>query len=239
MVLHRTLHPETRVLDARKGIVEYVASDETLDQQGEVIRAKGWRFTHFPKNAPFVDSHDYGTIGKCIGKVIDFAVKGKRLIETVQWAVDVAENQLAQFGWKMTAAGFLKAVSVGFNPVRSLRPGDKGWSAELSDLGLSDSTEVRRIYVEQEQIELSAVILGVNPNALARAYKGGVIYSMSKAYKDGILDDAELDFASAGIAEQVRRAEQQSSLLAQLNTSASITSKASFLRAFERALRRT
>jgi hypothetical protein len=114
--VRRLIHPEVRVVDAQLGIVDYVASDESVDSYQEVIRAAGWRFTHFSKNAPFVDSHDYSSIGKCLGRVVDFRVEGDRLIERVQWAIDVPENQLARIGWKMTEAGYLKAVSVGFSP---------------------------------------------------------------------------------------------------------------------------
>lgn len=192
----RTLHPEVRVLDEKKGLVEYVASDESLDSYREIIRAAGWRFTHFQKNAPFVDSHDYGSIDKLVGKVTDFEVKGKKLIEVVQWAIDVPGNVLAQRGFAMTQAGYLKAVSVGFYPVKAASRWDvdrTGYDQQLAELGLTalaDAQKPRTIYTEHEQVELSAVILGANPNALA------------KAYKAGILDDAALeDFA----AEHARR----------------------------------
>lgn len=185
--LIRTLHPTTRILDAAKGLVEYVASDETLDSYREIIRADGWRFTHFAKNAPFVDSHDYSTIGKLLGTVVDFKVAGKKLVETVQWAVDVAGNELAQLGWKMTEAGYLKAVSVGFWPTKMVTKWDNDPSAfkhEIEELGLTKDNDVRAIYQEQEQIELSSCIIGANPNALAKSYKAGV------------LTDADLDFLS-------------------------------------------
>lgn len=174
----RTIHPEVRVLDSKKGIVEYVASDESLDSYREVIRATGWRFTHFKKNAPFVDSHDYWTIENCVGRVLDFAVKGKQLVETVQWAIDVESNALARQGFEMTAKGYLKAVSVGFWPTKYLSRWDKDTSAyykELHDLGYTEENGPRVIYLEQEQVELSACIIGANPNALARAYKAGIL----------------------------------------------------------------
>jgi hypothetical protein len=53
--LIRTIHPEVKVVDASKGIVDYVASDESVDSYREIIRANGWKFTNFKKNAPFVD----------------------------------------------------------------------------------------------------------------------------------------------------------------------------------------
>lgn len=184
--LRRIIHPEVRVLDAKAGLVEYVASTETVDSYREVIRASGWRFTQFSKNAPFVDSHNYGTIDRLLGKVVDFAVKGGKLVEMVQWAKDVAENQLAKLGWAMTEAGFLKAVSVGFFPVKMVSKWDsdpRAFNEQCLNLKL-DAANVRAIYVEQEQIELSACIIGANPDALAKSYKAGV------------LTDADLDFLS-------------------------------------------
>jgi hypothetical protein len=176
MKLIRTLHPEVEIVDSATGIVEYIASDESLDSYREIIRADGWRFNAFVKNSPFVDSHDYSTIEKCLGKVIDFQVRAGQLVETVQWAIDVPENKLAQIGWKMTQAGYLKAVSVGFYPTRCLVPGDgREWQEQLSELGISAADAPRCIYVEQEQVELSCCIIGANPNALAKSYKAGAL----------------------------------------------------------------
>lgn len=179
--LQRTIHPEIRVLDEKAGLVEYIASDESLDSYREVIRAEGWRFSMFRKNAPFVDSHDYYTIDNLLGKVTDFAIRGKKLIETVQWAIDVPENVLAQRGFAMTAAGYLKAVSVGFWPVKAVSRWDAdrtSYDQQLAEMGLTTATDdqkPRTIYLEQEQVELSACILGANPNALAKAFKAGLL----------------------------------------------------------------
>jgi hypothetical protein len=175
----RTLCPEIRIADATKGLVEYIASDETLDSYGEVIRAKGWRFTHFAKNAPFVDSHNYGCIDRLLGNVVEFAVEKNQLVERVQWAINAAlpENHLAMIGWKLTEAGMLKAVSVGFRPTKMVSKWDRdlsGYRQTLQELGL-DETRCAAVYLEQEQLELSACILGANPAALAKAWKAGVI----------------------------------------------------------------
>jgi len=219
--LIRTIHPEIRVLDSKQGLAEYVASDETIDSYREVIRANGWRFNYFAKNAPFVDSHEYSRIENMLGKVIDFRVVGKQLVETVKWAIDVAENKVAQLGWKMTEAGYLKAVSVGFWPVKTLTPHSdtKGFNEQLKDMGLADNAPVRAIYTEQEQIELSAVVIGANPNALAKGYKAGV------------LNDADLDLISGEFAKRnsgalavqdehanAQRARQRSAFLEKLQT---------------------
>lgn len=173
--LIRQLHPETRVVDQARGTVEYTASDETIDSFQEVIRASGWRFTHFKKNSPFVDSHDTRSINKLVGKVVAFQVRGARLIERVQWAIGIG-NTLADLGFEMTKGGFLKAVSVGFFPVKVLRPTDgAAYRDQLRELGLPQDTMLRAIYAEQEQVELSSVIIGANPNALLKARSAGVL----------------------------------------------------------------
>jgi hypothetical protein len=168
----RSLNVTSRILSEAEGLVEYVASDATLDSYRECILSSGWRFSMFEKNSPFVDSHNYYSIEALLGKVVRVRVEGGQLIETVQWAKDVAENKLAVLGWKMTAAGFLRAVSVGFRAVVSVFPQDSGWTAALSESGLTpeDAKQCRRIFVEQEQLELSACILGANPAAVAKAY---------------------------------------------------------------------
>jgi hypothetical protein len=177
--LIRALHVETKIVDKKKGIVKYIASDESLDSYREIVRAAGWRFDRFEKNAPFVDSHDYSTIGKLLGGVIDYEVKKNQLEETVQWALEAEEeNPLIRIGWKMTVAGYLKAVSVGFIPMKWVSRWDSdrtGYLRELSMLGMTEDEGPRVIYLEQQQIELSAVIIGANGNAVAKAFKSGAI----------------------------------------------------------------
>jgi hypothetical protein len=207
-IFRRTIHPEIRVIDAKAGLAEYVASDETVDSYREVIRANGWRFDLFAKNAPFVDSHQYDSLDRLLGQVVDFKVEGKRLVETVQWAIDVPENRLAQIGWRMTEAGYLKAVSVGFRPVRAVSRFDAdnaAWLGQLLELGLSADTSVRTIYTEQQQLELSAVIIGANPNALARAHKADAISEADLEFLDQQTTSTARDADDPGDASRARR----------------------------------
>ena len=176
--LRREIHPEVRIVDAAKGIVDYTASDETLDYYAEVIRVAGWRFTNFAKNSPFVDSHDYSTITKLLGQVTDFAVNGGQLIETVTYARQ--PGSLAEWAFKMVRDGFLKAVSVGFIPEKMATRWDSNQAdflAQVADLKLDAQAagNLRAVYLQQEQIELSQCVIGANPNALARAYKAGCL----------------------------------------------------------------
>lgn len=208
--IYRTIHPEVRVIDAAKGIVDYIASDETIDCYDEIIMAQGWRFSMFGKNSPFVDSHDTSTIEKLVGRVLDFYVSGHQLVERVQWAIDAPDNKLAQLGWQMTEGGYLKAVSVGFIPTRYVSRGDPEWLKTLQSLGLPPDTTARRIYLEQEQLELSSCIIGANPNALARAYKAGAITDDLLNFSDRLAQENASRAAEAAHAHDAARERQVS-----------------------------
>src|SRR5205814_6660098 len=60
--------------------------------------------------------------------------------------------------------GFLTAVSVGFIPLR--------WEDSPSS---SSSSSMRRKYLEQELLEVSAVSIPANPNALKLGLREGVV----------------------------------------------------------------
>ena len=199
--LFRTIHPEVKVVDAAKGIVEYVASDETLDSHREVILSKGWKFTRFRKNAPFLNSHSSWSIDDLLGKVISAEVINGQLIERVQWAIDVPDNDMARLGFAMTEAGYLKAVSVGFFPTKQSYRDSDGWSDAVKLAGLDGDAAamVRRIFIEQEQIELSSVVIGSNANALAKAFEDGTVAEEQLA-RCGFDTDEKFDFLTKAAA---------------------------------------
>lgn len=171
------LKAEVHVLDEKAGIAEYIASDQTIDSDREIVKASGWRFDQFQKNSPFVDSHNYSSIEYKLGEVVDWKIDGDRLIETVQWITGVPEHRLATIGWKMTVAKMPPACSVGFLPLTAVNRGSgKAWQDACASVG-QDATKTTavRICLAQQQKELSAVILGANPNAVAKCYKLGAL----------------------------------------------------------------
>lgn len=171
--LRRALNVVPRVMSEKDGTVEFIASDETLDCYREIVKVNGWKFNFFQKNAPFVDSHDYSTIEKLLGQVVDWRIEKGQLIETVKYSME--PNTLALWAFKMVRDGFLKAVSVGFVPVRMATKWDStqnDFLTAIADLKLDAQTAAKltAVYLEQEQIELSQCVIGANPNALAKAY---------------------------------------------------------------------
>lgn len=194
--LRREIAVVPRVLSEDEGTVEYVASDETLDCYREIVRVAGWRFTHFAKNAPFVNSHDYSKIENLLGMVTDWRIERGQLIETVKYARK--PGTLAEWAFLMVRDNFLKAVSVGFVPTSMVSMWDsdkKDWLAEASKEKPEVAAQVRVIYREQEQIELSQCIIGANPNALAKSCA-----LIARAYKGGTLDEQAVQSLSAMMA---------------------------------------
>ncbi len=167
-----------KVLSAADGTVDFVASDESLDSYREIVRVNGWQFNRFQKNAPFVDSHDYSSIEKLLGQVTSWRVEGKQLVETVKY--DLTAGGLGEKAFRLVKDGFLRAVSVGFIPVAMATRYDSNpasFQQQIAELGLDAGTasQLRAVYLKQEQIELSQCVIGANPAALAKAYKGGCL----------------------------------------------------------------
>lgn len=198
--LRRELPIAAKVLDEKKGLVRFVASDETMDHSCEIVRLSGWRFTHFQKNAPFVNSHDYSRVENLFGQVVAFGVEGGALVEEVQFAITPAGDTLADRVFALYRDKFLRACSVGFVPSRYATKWDtdKGpLLQQIAELKLDPAAAARLVcvYLEQEQIELSACILGCNPNALAKS-----LSAIASAYKAGSINEHGVDQLSAAIA---------------------------------------
>jgi hypothetical protein len=158
--------------------LDFIASDETLDRYGEIISVSGWQLDTYRRNPVFQNAHQYGdiifTLGKAliteireVGRVTPCAPSGFALFQRIEFAVDV--NPMARIAYGLYHGKFLKAVSAGFIPVRweDCPPG--GTSSA------SPQSTPRRRYLEQELVEVSAVAIPANPNALALALKSGAV----------------------------------------------------------------
>jgi len=92
--------------------VEFIASSNSVDREGESIDPMGWDLSNIGKNLPLLWSHDARELP--IGKVTEAHVEGNNLIASVKFAHEV--NDFAKKVYDLVKAGFLNAVSVGFVP---------------------------------------------------------------------------------------------------------------------------
>jgi len=143
--------------------LDFVSSDETLDRYNEIIVAGGWKLANYQRNPVFQNAHQYGdiifTLGKALATEIRAVADRKVLFQRIEFACDV--NPMARIAYGLYRGKFLSAVSVGFVPLR--------WENG------TEQTAYRRKFVEQELLELSAVAIPANPNALALGLKAGAI----------------------------------------------------------------
>jgi len=176
--------------------LDFIASDETLDRYDEIIVASGWRLVNYRRNPVFQNAHQYGDVIFTLGRALITEVRAGRLFQRIEFATEV--NPMARIAYGLYKGGFLNAVSVGFIPLRwqngdencmgrSRRAGEalteqskiENRKSKIDQSLLTSAPTVgtgfRRKYLEQELLEVSAVGIPANPNALQLGVKEGAI----------------------------------------------------------------
>jgi len=155
---------QIRSLDEKRRTITFVASTEAVDRYGDVIRVKGWKLDNYRKNGVFLWSHR--SSDPPIGKTVEIHTETNppALVQTVEFA-SKAVYPWAETVWQLYKGGFLKAVSVGFLPLEEPKPRIDEKSGGF--LGYE--------FTSQELLELSAVSVPANPEALGRAVRKGLL----------------------------------------------------------------
>lgn len=155
--------------------LRFIGTDESEDRDGDIIKADGWQLENFNKNPVFLPFHDYGKvpIGKAIA--INKSIGSSALMFDIKFpSVDEfcsdpehpsQEFKLSDTIYMAYKNGYMNAVSVGFIGHESI---------EREDQKDIPAWQRGRIFTSQELLELSAVSVPSNPNALlhARSAKG-------------------------------------------------------------------
>lgn len=142
-------------VDSAARRVTFIASDETVDRYGDIIRASGWELTNFIRNPVLLFGHKSGE--PPIGTVPDVHVEGTRLIAVAEFA-SAELSPFAETIFRMVEAGIISAVSVGFLP-----------TAEPNIMRDAEDRFTGFEFIAQELLELSVVSVPANPAALALA----------------------------------------------------------------------
>ena len=145
--------------DGEGDCIDMRASDASLDRYEEIIVAEGWDLKNYLPNPVIQNSHQYGNIIHTIGKARRTEVKDGALVQRWQFCSDI--NPFAKMAYGMYRGGYLNASSVGFIPKR--------WEYGAQGAGYY------RKFLEQELLEVSAVGIPANANALALALKSGAV----------------------------------------------------------------
>jgi HK97 family phage prohead protease len=160
--LRAGIHVTAKEVPGDAPVMDFIASDDTIDRYNEKIQQSGWRTKNFCANPVIPDCHDYSSVVKILGRDLlpeAQQVTGNQLGARVEFAT---MNPLGNIAWKMAKAGFIKSMSVGFIPLEW----ENGVGKDMPD----------RIYTEQELLEKSLVVVPANPGAtIGLALKSGAI----------------------------------------------------------------
>ena len=173
--LRTQLAIETTIDASDSDLLHIRASDQTLDRYKEVIVASGWRLDNYLRNPVIQNAHQYGDIIFTIGRAEKTWVNGNALLQT--WRFASNENPFAKIARDLYRGKFLQAASVGFIPLKwEDGEGDleRGVHA-ASPSSMAGTLVPRRRYLEQELLEVSAVGIPANPNALTLALRAGAV----------------------------------------------------------------
>lgn len=135
------VHSEYTKAEDSENKFHAIFSSANEDRHGDVVHQE-FDIKSFKKNPVFLDSHNYGSIERIIGRVQKIKVTDGKLQGDIEFFTD---NPLGALAMKAADQGFLGATSIGFIP------------REFSDKGEM---------LKSELLEVSAVSVPANADAL-------------------------------------------------------------------------
>jgi uncharacterized protein len=157
---------QLRSIDEKNRTLTLVASTEAVDRYGDIIRVKGWKLDNYLKNPVFLWQH--GSSDPPIGRSVRVWTESSpaALVHDVKFA-GKEEYPFADTIYKLYKGGYLRATSVGFMPLEEPE-------AITDESGRMTGQE----FSSQELLELSAVTVPANPEALGRAATDAAVESI-------------------------------------------------------------
>lgn len=143
-----------REIDEQERTIQFIASDETEDRYGDIIRQDGWQLANYKKNPVGLWCHDSNGMcsahnGMPVARGVRTEIRGAELLWLAQfWPA--GQYEFSDLIFDAYRQGFMNAVSVGFIPVE-FKYIEEGYGIE---------------FLKQELLEVSFVPVPANPNAL-------------------------------------------------------------------------
>ena len=145
------------------GEILIVGTNETVDRDGDIVRAKGVDTTNFEKNPIMLFAHNWSDYP--VAKATKIRKEKDRIVFVPEFA-DTEEGRKVKY---LVENGFLKMTSIGFIPKKivwkddfaQLKELDPDWYNERK----GELSRANRVIVESELLELSFVPIPANPSA--------------------------------------------------------------------------
>jgi HK97 family phage prohead protease len=162
---------EVKQVEGEDDTLQFTISTGSVDRDSDTINPDGWKLENYLKNPVVLWAHDYQ--GLPVAKAPATWVENGKLKSRAQFT----PKDLYPFGhlvYQLYKQGYLKATSVGFNPLK--------WQFnEERKFGID--------FLEQELLEYSCVPVPANPEALIDAKAKGIDLVPLKEWAERVLDE--------------------------------------------------
>lgn len=165
------------------GAMTFVISGEEVDRHGDVVVAAGWQLAAYRQNPVFLWAHDYTR--PVIGRAMAVWPEPGLLLARMEFAPTEFASEVAA----LYRSGYQQGVSVGFKPLRYEERRQEQTGAFLG---------IR--FLEQELLEVSAVPVPANRQALRRAMEQAPRVGDYLCRAAGLGRELELEGVSPGLA---------------------------------------
>jgi HK97 family phage prohead protease len=176
------------------GKLSVVASDESVDRYGDIIRVDGWELDEYRKNPIVLFGH---SATDPVGTA-EVRVTGKKLIADITLGAP-GTTPMVDAVRALVDQKILKAVSVGFQPTKEPN--------EIKDPKTNEWTGGYE-WVGQQLLENSIVSIPANPNALtlARSFSPEIRRALFRSASGSQLDvaRAQITILRLGVADHKR-----------------------------------
>lgn len=179
--------PEVAAGDDRK--IRFVFSDGTVDRSGDSIDPAGWQTDTFLANPVALWAHD--SFSPPIGRASNVGAVGAKLMGDIEFmSADI--SAFADSIYRMVKAKFVRAVSVGFIPLKWCFTNDKDRPYGID-------------FLKQELLEISVCPVPCNPNALDQAKALGIDTGPLREWASRVLDEGSQILVPRSLLEETFR----------------------------------
>ena len=172
VVFRRGESEPLRQVEDEDRTIEFIASTDGIKRDGNRVRNDGWDFSNFEKNPVFLWGHDQGGGDKPplppIGSISEYWVEevdgaDSGITSQLKIRVRFATHDLAETVFQLYRQGHLRAVSIGWTPL------------EYEPILDGEGVQVGWDFIRSELLEVSAVPVPADPDALMVAAASGVL----------------------------------------------------------------
>lgn len=172
LALRKEFAAELRAVNEAARTIDFVISTAAVDRYRDTIAVDGWQLDNYMKSPVVLWCHDASL--PPIGRAQSVTKSDSALLSTAEFM----PRELSPFAdsiFRMYAARYLSAVSVGFLPL------DYDWAND-------DAREFGIDFKAQELLEYSCCAIPANPEALIAAKAGGIDTGPLREWAERILD---------------------------------------------------